>query len=1264
MKKITQLFLTFLIIIFISESYAQKVAIIGANHLSPDGISFVALENLPSGEVIYFTEDEYNNSTNIFSSGESVTKYIVGSNGLNKGDVVFLKETATDDTLTVTCTSGSNCGTATVIQASFALASSGESLYAYGDSNDTPTDGVTEIYSLFYTGGSSLSLLGGAVPSIMDPSSDFPNAIVTDGFPAVQPNRTEFKTSIADRTNVSKTILENPSSYINEQANADLSTVAFTNLNLFGSNPELTLSTNIISTPENSGTSIVYTFSLPANPSSITMVNFNVSGSAEFGIDYTVSGADTFTTTSGTATIPTTSNSVSVTISPIGDTTLEPDETVVLSITAGSNYDVGNPSEATVTITNDDTGTSTPLVAISGLNHTPDDGFSFVALDDITENTIIYFTENKYNTSLLVFESGESVLQWTAPANVNRGDVFVVTETSSDVFAVSCSDGSGTTCGTITLISGSFATAFSGEEFYAYSDSDTNPANGVDEVYALLYTISGAVPSSENPINIYPNAVIVDDFSSANPNRVEYDPAKKNVTVDQANFQNKLNWIVEGANQTLSVTPFSNIIITSGSANPKVTLTASGTNLVEDGGASILYTFSLDAPASGDVIINFAVSGEAISGIDYSSVGNPASDFTFETTSGTIKIEDGTSSSTISVSAIADTDVEVLEELTLTIDSGAGYDGGSPNAATVTIENDDTSVADPLVAITGLNHLDDDGFSFVALLNISAGTEIYFTDRSYDNTTLKFTGTEAILKWTAPTDVDKGDVVVVSETNTDVFSLSCSDGTGGTCGTLALESGTFSIASGGEAFYAYIDVDNDPNNGVSEIYSVLYSASGTIPVSESPTSVYTNSIVVDGFASSNPNRLEYDETKRNLSVDDTEFTNTSNWLIEQANQLLSTTLFTDISLCAESSIASVTATSEIIMPSASIDLTANGVVAGQGAVLTWFDGPNGTGNNLGINNPITVSPAVTTTYYARLSGDCNTTETSILITVDGVQPTVEILNTPTNTNAAFTATFEFSEDVIDFVETDITVGNGNTSNFTTTDANTYTALITPIADGNVTIDVNADVATDNAGNNNTAATQTVTAVETTQPNVSISTTESSPTSINPIAVTITFSESVNGFEVSDISVTNATLNDFVGSGTTYTVNIEPTATGIVTLNISSDVASDIFGNGNKAATEFSISYDSTLSMEGISLLEKGISIYPNPSRTFLNIENKTNLELRQFDIYDIQGKMIKSQLINHKNDMINIDISGVDAGIYFLRINSLNESTVKKLIIQ
>ena len=154
--------------------------------------------------------------------------------------------------------------------------------------------------------------------------------------------------------------------------------------------------------------------------------------------------------------------------------------------------------------------------------------------------------------------------------------------------------------------------------------------------------------------------------------------------------------------------------------------------------------------------------------------------------------------------------------------------------------------------------------------------------------------------------------------------------------------------------------------------------------------------------------------------------------------------------------------------------------------------------------------------------------------VDNTAPTVTITDVPATITAAFPATFTFSEDVTGFVAGDITVGNGTASAFTATTADrVYTASITPAANGEVTVDVAADAATDAAGNGNPAATRatsTYTApdVDTIAPRVASivrRTPSSSPTNANSLKWRITFSENVKNVNAADFAIgdTTATL---------------------------------------------------------------------------------------------------------------------------------------------
>ena len=230
----------------------------------------------------------------------------------------------------------------------------------------------------------------------------------------------------------------------------------------------------------------------------------------------------------------------------------------------------------------------------------------------------------------------------------------------------------------------------------------------------------------------------------------------------------------------------------------------------------------------------------------------------------------------------------------------------------------------------------------------------------------------------------------------------------------------------------------------------------------------------------------------------------------------------------------------------------------------------------------TITPAaegaVTLDVAADVAADAaangNVAAEQVSVTHDMTRPTVAI-TAPDAANAPFTATFTFSGPVTGFAPADIAVGNGAASAFTDTDGGTtYTATITPVAEGEVTLDVAADVAADAAANGNLAATRETVDYDLTAPTVTIA----APDAANaPFTATFTFSEPVTGFAVGDITVGNGAASAFTGGdgGTTYTATITPVAEGEVTLDVAADVAEDAAGNGNLAATRETVDYDVT-----------------------------------------------------------------------------------------
>ena len=260
---------------------------------------------------------------------------------------------------------------------------------------------------------------------------------------------------------------------------------------------------------------------------------------------------------------------------------------------------------------------------------------------------------------------------------------------------------------------------------------------------------------------------------------------------------------------------------------------------------------------------------------------------------------------------------------------------------------------------------------------------------------------------------------------------------------------------------------------------------------------------------------------------------------------------------------SITVPEEVQSGSFNVTILFNKPVSGfQGPPDISFAGSTATAtiNTVWISNPWndvehTVSITPTTSGQLTISvpagvatdtaGNPNTASTPQTVTVDVDKPTVSI-GVPSGTQTgAFDTTITFSETVSGFAQSDVSL-SGSAASITSWSANSddtvYTATITPTASGTVTIGVAANVATDAANNQNTAATsKTVTTlvvqpeqVDTTSPSVTL--TLLSEVENNRIDVQITFNEPVEGFGSTDLSITTNGLTQ-----------LDPTVTGGETI---------------------------------------------------------------------------------------------------------------------
>jgi hypothetical protein len=113
--------------------------------------------------------------------------------------------------------------------------------------------------------------------------------------------------------------------------------------------PTVTVSASDANASEPGTDTGAFTLARTGSTTSALAVNFTFSGTAVNGIDYNALGTS--------VTMPAGAASVTVTVTPKDDTTVEGSETVILTLAANAAYTVGSANSATITIADDD---STP----------------------------------------------------------------------------------------------------------------------------------------------------------------------------------------------------------------------------------------------------------------------------------------------------------------------------------------------------------------------------------------------------------------------------------------------------------------------------------------------------------------------------------------------------------------------------------------------------------------------------------------------------------------------------------------------------------------------------------------------------------------------------------------------------------------------------------------------------------------------------------------------------------------------------------------
>ncbi|MFN7331974.1 MAG: T9SS type A sorting domain-containing protein [Flavobacterium sp.] len=102
-------------------------------------------------------------------------------------------------------------------------------------------------------------------------------------------------------------------------------------------------------------------------------------------------------------------------------------------------------------------------------------------------------------------------------------------------------------------------------------------------------------------------------------------------------------------------------------------------------------------------------------------------------------------------------------------------------------------------------------------------------------------------------------------------------------------------------------------------------------------------------------------------------------------------------------------------------------------------------------------------------------------------------------------------------------------------------------------------------------------------------------------------------------------------------------------------------DGNDQYVMFLDNITVTGTLSNSEFLANKFNLYPNPSNSIVNISSDDAILIDKVEITDINGRIVKSFNADATSST-SINVSDLNAGVYFLNISSAEGLAVKKLI--
>ncbi|MES2981163.1 MAG: Calx-beta domain-containing protein [Verrucomicrobiota bacterium] len=451
-------------------------------------------------------------------------------------------------------------------------------------------------------------------------------------------------------------------------------------------------------TTANAGT---YTITRTGSTLAALTVNYTMSGTATNGTDYA--------SLTGTATIAANASTAVVTLTPTDDALSEGNETAIMTLASGTGYTVGTPNPASLTIGDGEL----PIISfgtsdLDAAEPSASNGYFRLARAAATTAVTVNYTISGTATSGSDFTAVSGSI--TFPSASTQQDVTisvlddVLSENPETVVLTISSNAAysitGPTSQTLTLRDNENTVTLAATDATATEAGDTGTFRFTKPVAAgamtVNYTIGGTALNGTDYASLagsitIPNGQTFADLTITPNTDFIYDPTETVTVTLTAN----------GTAYSIGTLTAQAVNITDTTGKPTIKIFAPDSAAIESPLTTAYYSIQLSHQAAANTTVSYAVSGTATSATDYTAL------------TGSVTVNAGIVDQKFTLTPVADGLTETPETVTITLNTSANYDIGSPTSATALILDSD---------IAGFNVTETGDNTTVAE---NAGTDIF-----------------------------------------------------------------------------------------------------------------------------------------------------------------------------------------------------------------------------------------------------------------------------------------------------------------------------------------------------------------------------------------------------------------------------------------------------------------------------------------------------------------------------------------------------------